>query len=45
MMPNSAACLMQLFESTPPFASPMTFAPLAFACSRKAEKSVVLGNG
>ena len=45
MMPNSAACLMQFTVSLPPLARPITFAPLAFACTRKAEKSVVPGNG
>src|SRR3954465_15295205 len=44
-MPNSAACLTQFTASLPEFARQTIFAPLAFACSRKLEKSVVPGNG
>ena len=44
VMPNSAACLMELMVSPPALARPMTCAPEACACSRKDEKSVP-GNG
>ena len=43
--PNSLACLMLLTVSAPALAKPTTFAPLACACSRKLEKSLVPGNG
>ena len=44
-MPNSAACLTQFTASLPEFARQTILAPLAFACNRKLEKSVVPGNG
>src|SRR6478752_5145369 len=40
--PNSAACLMALTVSPPAFASPITLAFEACACSRNDEKSDVL---
>ena len=36
---------MQLIKSVPVQAKPITFAPLAFACSSIEEKSEVPGNG
>ena len=45
VMPNSAACLMQLVVSVPALARPITFARLACACRMNDEKSVVPGKG
>ena len=43
--PNSFACLIEFTVSAPALARPSTLAPLACACTRKEEKSVVPGNG
>jgi ABC-type branched-subunit amino acid transport system substrate-binding protein len=42
VMPNSAACLMELMVSPPALASPMIFAFDCCACSRNDEKSLLL---
>src|ERR1700757_3759898 len=42
VMPNSAACLIELMVSPPALARPMTLARDACACNRNDEKSLVL---
>src|ERR1700736_6130724 len=42
LMPNSAACLMELMVSPPALARPITLALDDCACSRNEEKSLVL---
>jgi cob(I)alamin adenosyltransferase len=45
MTPNSCACFTAFTKSVPAPRKAATFARLARACSRKAEKSAVSGKG